>query len=81
MLEVDPKTTKRDIEYWLGSFVIFQGIWTSIAKKAYSFVIIQGSPPFWIRAWQNIDGNILHFLELLTLYMALHECWYFIQFI
>ena len=25
-----------------GSFVIFQGIWTSIAKKPYSFAIFQG---------------------------------------
>ena len=27
---------------WLGSFVIFQGIQTSIAKKPYIFVIFQG---------------------------------------
>ena len=27
---------------WLGSFVIFQGIWTSIAKKPYIFVIFRG---------------------------------------
>ena len=30
------------IEYWLGSFEIFQGIWTSIAKRPYIFVIFQG---------------------------------------
>ena len=30
------------IECWLGSFVICQGIWTSIAKKPYSFVIFHG---------------------------------------
>ena len=30
------------IEYWLGSFLIFQGIKTSIAKKPYIFVIFQG---------------------------------------
>ena len=29
-------------ECWLGSFVIFQGIQTSIAKKPYIFVIFQG---------------------------------------
>ena len=29
------------IECWLGSFVIFQGIWTTIAKEPYSFVIVQ----------------------------------------
>ena len=36
-----------NIECWLGSFVIFQGIWTSIAKKTYNFVIFQGGsgPP------------------------------------
>ena len=27
-----------------GGFVIFQGIWTSIAKEPYSFVIFQGGP-------------------------------------
>ena len=32
------------IECWLGSFVIFQGIRTSIAKKPYIFVIFQGGP-------------------------------------
>ena len=31
-----------NIECWLGSFVIFQGIWTSIAKKPYIFVIFHG---------------------------------------
>ena len=29
-------------ECWLGSFVIFQGIGTIIAKKTYIFVIFQG---------------------------------------
>ena len=32
----------RDIECWIGSFVIFQGIWTNIANKPYIFVIFQG---------------------------------------
>ena len=31
-----------NIECWLGSFVIFQGIRTSIAKKPFIFVIFQG---------------------------------------
>ena len=50
-----------NIECWLGSFIVFQGIRTSIAKKSYIFVIFQrGSvlpapppPPhthLWIRA-------------------------------
>ena len=30
------------IECWLGSFVIFQGIRTRLAKKPYSFEIIHG---------------------------------------
>ena len=35
-----------NIECWLFSFVIFQGIWTSIAKKPYISVIFQrGSGP------------------------------------
>ena len=31
-------------QHWmlLGSFVIFQGVWTSIAKEPYSFVTFQG---------------------------------------
>ena len=30
-----------NIKYWVGTFVIFQGIWTIIAKKPNSFVIHQ----------------------------------------
>ena len=30
------------MEYWLGSFVIFPGIWTRIDNEHYSFVIFQG---------------------------------------
>ena len=44
---------------WLGSFVNFQGIWTSIAKKLYIFKDFSGGrgirtprpPPLWIRPW------------------------------
>ena len=32
-------------ECWLGSFVVLQGIQTSIAKRPYIFVIFQGSGP------------------------------------
>ena len=46
-----------NVECWLGSFMIFQGIQTSIAKKPYIFVIFQGvggtdplSPLLWICA-------------------------------
>ena len=49
------------IECWLGSFVIFQGIWIpiSIVKKNYIFVIFRGGggsrppvpTPLWICAW------------------------------
>ena len=40
-----------NIECWLGSFVIFQGIRTSSAKKSYIFFIFQGggsgpAPPY-----------------------------------
>ena len=34
-----------NIECWLGSFVVLQGIKTSIAKQPYIFVIFQGSRP------------------------------------
>ena len=48
-----------NIECRLGSFVIFQGIWTSIAKKPYIFGDFSCGgrdrlfppPPPWIRAW------------------------------
>ena len=30
------------VEYWLGRFVILQGIQTNVAKKPYSFVIFCG---------------------------------------
>ena len=35
----------QHIECWFGSFAIFQGIWTKIAKKPYIFVIFQGPAP------------------------------------
>ena len=45
----DPYNTKSGhhrptSDCWLGSFVIFQEIQTSIAKKSYIFVIFQGGP-------------------------------------
>ena len=66
----DPSTTLNgvslacrwwpNIEFWLGSFVIFQGIWTNIAKKPYIFLWFFGGggripspPPHWIRAWSR----------------------------
>ena len=37
---------RPNIECWPGSFVIFQGIWTSVDKKPYTFVFFQwGSEP------------------------------------
>ena len=49
-----------NIKCWHASFVIFTGIWTSIAKKPYSFLIFQegrGSfpppPHLWIRTWKD----------------------------
>ena len=55
-----------NIEYWLVSFVIFQGIRTSIAQKPYIFEIFSGGsgppvPPFWIRACERrYSHHILH---------------------
>ena len=46
-----------NIECWISSFVIFQGIQASIATKPFIFVIFQrgggggGRSPLWIRAW------------------------------
>ena len=62
-----------NIECWLGSFVIFQGVCTSIAKKPYIFLIFQGRggegggsdhlSPLWIRAcsyFSILDGDVFH---------------------
>ena len=71
----DPNSTKSGassaIESWLGSFVIFQGIRTSIAKKPYIFVIFFGEggpdplspPPLWICTCnlENIFSKCLTF--------------------
>ena len=45
----DPKSTKRvsSAARKLGSFVIFQGIWTSVAKKPHFFFYFSsGTDPF-----------------------------------
>ena len=48
-----------NIECWLGSFVIFKGIETSIAKKPNISVIFQGGggpdplSPLWTRPWYD----------------------------
>ena len=46
------------LAWYMFSFEIFYGIWTSIDKKNYIFVIFQGGgsgppvpPPLWIRSW------------------------------
>ena len=36
-----PANNGPNIEYWLGSFASFKGIWTIIAKEQDSFVIFQ----------------------------------------
>ena len=52
-----PKQAWPNIQCWLVSFVIFQGIRTSIAKEPYSVGGGGGpdahcqSPPLWIRTW------------------------------
>ena len=52
-----------NIECWLGSFVIFQGIRTSITKKTYIFVVfffrgvggLNPLSPLWIRTCQKTN--------------------------
>ena len=66
-----------NIECWLGSFLIYQGIWTSIAKKPYIFVIFQvgsGPPaaPLWIRVCSI--GVQMRFLRICDKYQNL-ICW------
>ena len=63
-----------NMEYWLGSFVIFQGIRTSIAKKLYIFVIFQGggdtlSPPLWIRTWKRVINCFFSMGHALYIYI------------
>ena len=41
--ESNQTNKQTNIECWIGNFVIFQAIWTRIAKKPYIFVIFQGS--------------------------------------
>ena len=54
-LNAGPSLNDPTLNARLGSFVILQGIKTSIAKKPYSFVIFQDGgpdplpPPLWIR--------------------------------
>ena len=59
----DPCQRWPKVEYWLCSFVIFQGIRTSIAKTRYIFVIFQvgsGLPvPLSIRARIKADTSAL----------------------
>ena len=55
---------RPNIECWLGSFVIFQGIRTSIAKKTYIFVIFRGTgppapPPPSVSAHSFADFNLI----------------------
>ena len=52
-----PRPMHYGAQCWVGSFVIFHGIWTSIPKETYSFVIFQGGngldpkyPRLWIHA-------------------------------
>ena len=48
-----------NIECWLGSLVIFRGIWTRIAKNLYTFVIFREDSdtlsPLRIRAWLHVN--------------------------
>ena len=64
-----------NIECWLCSFVIFQEIRTSIAKKHFIFVNFQGrsgppapSPPLWIRTC----SPYCVFLPLTLIYVLCH---------
>ena len=47
-------------ECWLGSFVIFQGIRTSIAKKPYIFVIFQGG----LDPYSPLDPRMGYFIHI-----------------
>ena len=58
------------IECWLGSFLIYQGIRTSIAQKPYFCDFSGGSgppAPLWIRPWSNTHIIILSQLRELQL--------------
>ena len=57
----------RAIEFWFRSFVIFKGIWTSIAKEPYILVIFQGGsrphiPPTPSGSAHVMPHNNIHFV-------------------
>ena len=68
------------MECWLGSFVIFQGIWTSTAEKPYIFVIFLGGgvsgppvPPLDPLMFLAKLNNLLHHhFSILSLQLFLH---------
>ena len=55
-----------NIECWLGSFEIAQGIWTRIARKPYIFVIFQGRPgppaphPLDLNMWYHTVEHVMN---------------------
>ena len=86
----DPNTTKSgsssahqrpNVECWLGSFVIFHGIRTSIDKEPYRFVIFQvrsGSPPppsgsaiYLIIRYSLLSSNVGYLLKWSKIFLNL----------
>ena len=75
-----------NIECWLGSLVIFQGIRTSITKKSYIFVIFRGgggpdplSPPLRICTWLKPDLDSLCFQSRISWFSRVRVKSFFVQ--
>ena len=74
-----------NIESWLGSFVIFQGFWTSTAKKPYYTCILwffmgggrfRPLAPLWICSWAMgllLQMNGMHMMNLMLCWHNLHS--------
>ena len=63
------------IEYWLGKFVIFQAIQTSIAKQVSIFVIFQGGPDSLSPASYGSAHGLLYITCLPDVLWLLVFCW------
>ena len=62
------------IECWLGSFLIFQGILTSIAKKSYSSVNFRGEDPDPLPPPPAGSAHVYRFTKNALYKMSLSTC-------
>ena len=64
-----------NIEFWFGSFAIFQGIWPIIAKKPYTFLVFMGVQTLWISSWLSFISDLaVHLSVVIDLCLLLFHC-------